>query len=151
MTFGQESTNATVRAWKDLFPEQGGFFKHPTLAPTRSAFSVFHQLHCLNGIREGFWTVYEAAIEGRRITDDELPMMSSTAHIRHCVDLLRNALMCQPDLTVELKDAESGGVKGFGTQHECKDWDQLMRWTEKWQTYDPDPEQLEAQAASHQV
>lgn len=45
--FGSPPSNATNAAWHSLFPAQGGFFKHPDLAPTRSAFAVFHQLHCL--------------------------------------------------------------------------------------------------------
>lgn len=72
------------------------------------------------------------------MTDEEMPMMSSPPHIRHCIDLLRRALMCQPDTTVEVKDEVTGGVKGFGTEHQCKDWDQLVRWTRKWETYKQD-------------
>lgn len=45
--FGSAPTNATNAAWHSLFPTQGGFFKHPDLAPARSAFAVYHQLHCL--------------------------------------------------------------------------------------------------------
>lgn len=45
-TFGEVSSDAD-RAWEDLFPRHGGFFNHPTIAPERSTFSVFHQLHCL--------------------------------------------------------------------------------------------------------
>ena len=45
--FGSPPSNASNKAWSHIFPEQGGFFKHPNLAPERSAFSVFHQLHCL--------------------------------------------------------------------------------------------------------
>jgi hypothetical protein len=45
--FGEAPSPATDAAWKSLFPKQGGFFRHPILAPERSAFSVFHQLHCL--------------------------------------------------------------------------------------------------------
>ena len=55
-----------------------------------------------------------------------MPMMSSPAHIRHYIDLLRHSLMCQPDTTVEVKDEAIGSVKGFGTEHRCKDWDRLM-------------------------
>lgn len=43
--------------------------------------------------------------------------------------------MCQPDTTIEAKDDEKGGVTGFGTEHQCRDWDQLVRWTTEWQTY----------------
>lgn len=45
--YGERPSNSTDQAWGDLFPEQGGFFKHPDLAPKRSALAVFHQLHCL--------------------------------------------------------------------------------------------------------
>lgn len=56
-------------------------------------------------------------------------MMISPAHIRHCIDLLRQTLMCNPDTTVEEKDEEVGGVHGFGVQHRCKQWDELIDWT----------------------
>jgi len=35
------------KAWESLIPESGGFMKHPSLAPKRSVFAIFHQLHCL--------------------------------------------------------------------------------------------------------
>ena len=72
-----------------------------------------------------------------------MPMMASPPHIRHCIDLLRQTLMCQPDITVELKNEELGGVTGFGTEHQCKDWGQLMQWTSEWEDYNPDEHQTE--------
>lgn len=154
-TFGEVSSNETLRAWDGLFPEQGGFFKHPTMAPKGSTFSVFHQLHCLvwsllmpayqpdladllvqNGIRQGYGALHEAVMDGQKITDEEMLMMSSLTNVRHCIDLLRQALMCQPDTTVEVKDQAIGGVKGFGTEHQCKDWGQLVELTRTWQTYE---------------
>ena len=47
--------------------------------------------------------------------------------------------MCQPDTTVEVKDEVIGGVTGFGTEHKCRDWDQLIAWTSKWQAYMQEP------------
>jgi hypothetical protein len=81
--------------------------------------------------------------EGRIISDDDMPMMSSSPHIRHCIDLLRQSLMCRPDTTVELKDDEVGGVKGFGTEHLCKDWDMLVDFIIKWEEYGLTPEMIE--------
>jgi hypothetical protein len=52
----------------------------------------------------------------------------SPAHTRHCIDLLRQSLMCNADLTVELKDEYLGGVAGFGTSHRCIDWEGLLEW-----------------------
>ncbi|KAG6999525.1 hypothetical protein G7Y79_00034g069480 [Physcia stellaris] len=138
-TFGAAPSNLSNAAWASIFPEQGGFFKHPDLAPQRSAWAVFHQLHCLDGIRQGYWALHSAAIVGEKVDDSEIPMMYSPAHIRHCIDLIRQSLMCQPDLTVEVKDPEIGGVTGFGTQHQCKDWGELIAWTRKWQAWKQDP------------
>ncbi len=45
--YGSAPSKTSNMAWSLLFPDQGGFFQHPALAPQRSAFSVFHQLHCL--------------------------------------------------------------------------------------------------------
>ncbi|KAH8676551.1 hypothetical protein BGZ60DRAFT_259733 [Tricladium varicosporioides] len=134
-TFGERPSNKTNQAWNGLFPHQGGYFRHPQIAPQRSALAVFHQLHCLDGIRKGYWTVYDAATEGRKIVEEDIPFMASPSHIRHCIDLLRNSLMCQPDLTVEVKDMKKGGVTGFGTEHTCKSWNQLNEWITKWETY----------------
>lgn len=46
-TFSERPSLNTDSAWESIFPLQGGFFRHPVIANERSAFSVFHQLHCL--------------------------------------------------------------------------------------------------------
>lgn len=168
-TFGEAPSNFSNAAWLSLFPIQGGFFKHPTIAPQRSAFSVFHQLHCLvsndfvcgiflalaliyiqDGIRKGYWAIHAAATEGHKIADEDLPFMSSPPHIRHCIDLIRQSLMCQPDLTVELKEEELGGVRGFGTEHQCRDWDSLLGWVSRWEAYNQDPSSGGKHEGSHE-
>jgi hypothetical protein len=73
--------------------------------------------------------------EHRVLSDDDMPKMSSPRHIRHCIELLRQVLMCQPDLTVEVKNLSVGGVAGFGTEHQCRDWNQLMSFTKEWETW----------------
>ena len=45
-TFAEKS-DAADNAWSVLFPRQAGYFTHPTVAPNRSTFSVYHYLHCL--------------------------------------------------------------------------------------------------------
>ena len=60
--------------------------------------------------------------------------------------------MCNPDLTIELKNEVVGGVTGFGTEHQCKDWGQLMEWITKWQTYNRDEgpkEEMELHETKH--
>ncbi len=74
------------------------------------------------------------AVAGERLDDSGLPMMISAPHVRHCIDLLRQALMCNPDLTVEVKDLVAGGVHGFGETHQCIDWAELKDWTSEWES-----------------
>lgn len=72
--------------------------------------------------------------ESRIIDDDDLPKMSGPSHVQHCIELLRQVMVCQPDLTLEIKDEVHGGVQGFGTEHQCRNWDQLMSFTTEWET-----------------
>jgi hypothetical protein len=72
-----------------------------------------------------------AALEGKRLHEKDIPMMSSPSHVRHCIDLLRQSLMCNADRTIEVKD-DKGGVLGFGTTHKCVDWSKMIRKIEEW-------------------
>jgi hydroxylamine reductase (hybrid-cluster protein) len=69
------------------------------------------------------------------LDEEEMPKMSSPNHFKHCVDLIRQALMCQPDLTLELKNEMMGGVAGFGTEHVCTNWGKLMEFVERWEDW----------------
>ena len=52
--------------------------------------------------------------------------MAAPAHVQHCIDFLRQSLMCNADTTLEIVDEAIKGVKGFGVRHECVDWDRLI-------------------------
>ena len=139
-----EGGPAADEAWESLFPSQGGFFRHPTISRKRANFAVFHQLHCLDKIREAYWVLYDGRVAARDGTPaavfdpDNLPFHSTPPHIGHCVDLIRNALICRPDTTLELKDKAVGGVTGFGTEHLCVNWDQVVEWVSQWENYGKD-------------
>jgi hypothetical protein len=45
--WGDKPSNQSDDLWNTLMPKRGGFFNHPKIAPERSAYAVFHQLHCL--------------------------------------------------------------------------------------------------------
>lgn len=102
-----------------------------------------------DGIRTGYWAIHAAVMEGRQIADEELPFMSSPPHIRHCIDLIRQSLMCRPDLTVELKEEELGGVRGFGTEHQCHNWDELIAWVSKWESYKQEHSSKDKHTSNH--
>ncbi|KAG9235074.1 hypothetical protein BJ875DRAFT_399930 [Amylocarpus encephaloides] len=128
-SFSYPPSEHTKSAWNELFPPEGGFFTHPTIAPTRSALAVFHQLHCTNGIWLAYWANHDAAVHGQKLSDEDLPPHIQPSHVRHCIDLLRQTLMCHADTTIELVDKEIKGVRGFRTPHQCKNWEQLKQWT----------------------
>jgi hypothetical protein len=133
-TFAERPSDEVDDAWAGLFPVHGGFFQHPTIAPKRSAIATFHQLHCLNEIREGVYAMEDGTVKDERSTNQAAHDHGSyLPHIRHCIDLLRQSLMCQPDLTIELKNDELGGVTGFGTEHQCVDWQQLLDWVARYE------------------
>ncbi|KAM0667659.1 hypothetical protein ACQRIU_003524 [Beauveria bassiana] len=81
--------------------------------------SMFHQIHCLVAIRNAIRT---------RTFDDQ--------HLDHCLDYLRQAIMCTGDTTLEkvIKD-DSGEFKpeidGWGTVHECRSWHMLFEFAER--------------------
>lgn len=53
-------------------------------------------------------------------------------HIGHCLDIIRQALMCQGDMSLEPLDILDDGtetVDPWGTfDRECKNWDSITDW-----------------------
>lgn len=135
--------------WDSMFPTTGTFFPHPDIAPERGTLSVFHQLHCLvrsiarpdlqtepmilifdqNAIRHIHWATVEPTRSRRDGAGPGDPVFDKW-HMNHCIELLRQSLMCTPDLTLEVTNKTLGGVTGFGTEHICVDWGSLLEWVE---------------------
>ncbi|EFQ34292.1 uncharacterized protein GLRG_09436 [Colletotrichum graminicola M1.001] len=125
-------------AWSSLLPKQGGFFKHPTISPSESCFAVFHQIHCLDMLRLALYELHPDTRNSSHHAGHGSHKYHSTAaeanasndiyHVGHCFDLLRQTIMCRPDLTAEPINPALGGVTGFGTERQCIDWRELMDW-----------------------
>lgn len=78
-----------------------------------------------------YWNIRTGSMDSSKHAEH-----SSDAHVRHCIDLLRQTLMCMSDTTIEVVEKVSNGdvgVRGFGTKHMCKDFDQLKEWTSQWE------------------
>lgn len=96
--------------------------------------SAFHQLHCLSYITERFQQGYD----GVKLTE------KVAHHSAHCINYLRQGIMCSADTTLEGK-TEAG--PGEGSEHECTDWDALLEWANdnsamKWRGNLPDESTL---------
>ncbi|KAJ7820744.1 hypothetical protein B0H14DRAFT_3472044 [Mycena olivaceomarginata] len=84
---------------------------------------VFHNLHCLNMIRQGLHKdYYEDAME--------------IDHLDHCIDWIRQALMCAGDTSVVVWqwDPEQQVTTFQGdVAHTCRNFDKLRDWGKKHQ------------------
>ena len=87
--------------------------------------SVFHQLHCLSAIRETIRELKTGQLAGAWGGPD---------HLEHCIDYIRQGLMCNADTTIEpplyVKDGfgSDGPITGEGIQHQCRDWEAVREF-----------------------
>ncbi|PVH88366.1 hypothetical protein DL98DRAFT_509079 [Cadophora sp. DSE1049] len=85
---------------------------------------VLHDLHCLNMIR-------------KVLRLDHYTEMNNSildVHIDHCIDGLRQSLMCFSDMTLikeywtDNKGDEGGMMADFDNVHVCRDFDSIRAW-----------------------
>lgn len=93
--------------------------------------SLFHQLHCLANIRIHLFTLLAAMDRNNTQEIYDLLLKPKEAHVFHCFDYIRQALMCAGDMTIEWPRTEPDGrrfaVDGWGITHECKSWVSIAR------------------------
>ncbi|KAH8819351.1 hypothetical protein F5884DRAFT_760319 [Xylogone sp. PMI_703] len=86
--------------------------------------SVLHQLHCVGIIKH-------ALMRFEKGDYDYNPYEDTT----HCLEYLRQTLMCHGDLTLErprfVTDKTFGGPTGWGVTHQCRDWSAIHSFISK--------------------
>lgn len=120
---------------------------------------VFHQLHCVNFLRKGLWfnyDYYDKLGTAEFSNDEEVRRLHAGRNyiwrsflicdancraLGHCVDYLRQRLMCAPDLGfvtyIWVKDRLQP-IPDFSTTHRCKDFNAIKEWVEERQVYPKD-------------
>ncbi|KAF2659357.1 hypothetical protein K491DRAFT_675588 [Lophiostoma macrostomum CBS 122681] len=83
---------------------------------------AFHHLHCLKNMRRAYLDALGA--------HPGAPQMIAREHVLHCLDILRQDVMCRPDDTPMPSRGERHAI-GDGQVRRCKDWGELVRWTEQ--------------------
>ncbi|KAF8183855.1 hypothetical protein K438DRAFT_1724442 [Mycena galopus ATCC 62051] len=100
--------NNTLEIWATSSPKGFGYVR---LGPEQRTFAVamFHQLHCVRLIRAGL---------GGRYDEDTM------GHVHHCLNYLRQMILCSPNLTLEPANVLSRDfeVDRIGATHVCTDW-----------------------------
>lgn len=108
----------------DTFNSQGTF----------GGIDMFHSLHCLNSLRKAVAGSMGHGIQGLQANYTQL-------HINHCIEHLRQAILCHGDLTpVTLKPVvhTDGNILDLVGQTEypdtCRDWTSLRQEMDKRET-----------------
>ncbi|KAK0724427.1 hypothetical protein B0H67DRAFT_470751, partial [Lasiosphaeris hirsuta] len=94
---------------------------------------VFHQLHCLNFLRKVIYADYYSRPENMPLEF----LVGDTLffnHIDHCIDFLRQFLMCASDVTPVTSNwvlTHHSPHPDFNTMHKCRNFDALLGWVEE--------------------
>ncbi|KAF7329963.1 FAD/NAD(P)-binding domain-containing protein [Mycena kentingensis (nom. inval.)] len=86
------------------------------------ALEVFHQLHCLDMIRQEL-----------RLAAGNYTRMSR-AHLRHCIGAIRQALMCYADTTPivwQWSPEFNEAIQRDDLVHTCRDFDEIQQWAKQ--------------------
>jgi hypothetical protein len=92
---------------------------------------VFHQIHCLNMLRQNLITNYDyywGDIYGFK------PPVFRETHLRHCTSIILQAIMCHADLGAVTHIWSEGNPvpwPDFGINRQCKDFDALLKWRDE--------------------
>jgi len=106
--------NSTVR----FDPEHGGGYM--------GTLEMFHQLHCVNMLRMNLRpSRYHTILEWN--TTEAI----FTKHLDHCIDILRQVVMCSADtslLTFHWVEGNPFPYPDFSTWHRCRSPDAVLAW-----------------------
>ncbi|KAF8907013.1 hypothetical protein CPB84DRAFT_1959751 [Gymnopilus junonius] len=91
---------------------------------------VFHQLHCLNMLRK--YTYPKEYPELHELWKTQPKFIRG--HLDHCIDMIRQNLMCVADVGMISYDWISGWdvpFPDFNTYHKCRNFDAILDWATK--------------------
>ncbi|KAI4597051.1 hypothetical protein KJ359_004964 [Pestalotiopsis sp. 9143b] len=93
----------------------------------RVAVEVFHQLHCLNLMRQANYKEHYAAQGG----DVAAEHHDLAGHMDHCIDALRQFVMCQADVNVfafRYPFGDNDPWPDYTTPHVCRNYESIRNW-----------------------
>ncbi|MCJ1360131.1 MAG: hypothetical protein MMC33_010134 [Icmadophila ericetorum] len=120
------AVNASAEYSVKLAPEIGGGYM--------ASVEALHQLHCLNTLRQATYVNY---YQDKAEAWQDSPQILRY-HLDHCIDNLRQKLMCDADagiLTYVWVKGHPMPFPDFSVQHKCRDFGALKDWVTEHQTY----------------
>ncbi|MCJ1329549.1 hypothetical protein MMC10_006229 [Thelotrema lepadinum] len=117
-------------------PEQYGLVNglNTSVASSRVyGITVTHEYHCLQLIHKsliGIATRNATYMEEIHATNTSVELPNGKLnHLFHCVDYLRQNIMCKADTTLEWNTvADSEHIDGYGIPHQCRNWQEVSGW-----------------------
>ncbi|RWA08720.1 hypothetical protein EKO27_g6398 [Xylaria grammica] len=103
---------------------------------------VFHYLHCLNQIRQFTYKEHYATHMAEWIEKDHRSIVDLNVtdpnnaldrmHVDHCIDALRQQLMCSANVVPLLVEVDEGSKLGYKTDFnvnmKCRNYDKILEW-----------------------
>jgi hypothetical protein len=84
--------------------------------------SFFHQLHCLGQINQKFVD----------LLNNRTLVLTEIDHVEHCINYIRQGIMCSGDITLEGLDPEpeegQSIIRGWDREHVCRNWNEIEKW-----------------------
>jgi hypothetical protein len=93
---------------------------------------MVHNLHCLNTIRQQLDPDYYE--QNLQSAAKHAHRMKMRMHVDHCIDQIRQAILCHADLTpvslrpVLLDDPSADLVGETEREHTCRNWKAVREW-----------------------
>lgn len=127
------TTPEALEEWMTIFPAGAGGYRLHALNSSESNRAVFvamyHEMHCVQ-------TLANALVRNHK---EEWP------HLHHCLNYLRQIILCRPDLTLEPGKFDDDIFVGtsMGSVHVCRDWripyaflaKDMQMWIKESETY----------------
>ncbi|KAJ3579130.1 hypothetical protein NPX13_g1431 [Xylaria arbuscula] len=116
---------------KDMSSELRSFLNKKLLTPEVEVVPEFtHQLHCVNLLRKASYFKYDYY----KIHDPDFGDKEETfkVHLDHCVEMLRQFVMCHADVTIVTAhwiEQRDRPWPDFNTKHVCRDFEKVLEWT----------------------
>ncbi|CAG8960096.1 hypothetical protein HYFRA_00010574 [Hymenoscyphus fraxineus] len=114
-------------------PESSLKVKHPVTGVEgyRVGLEVFHQLHCVNLLRQVTYKEWYSDMASGDVTakKEELQM-----HTDHCLEVLRTNIQCNADVgvfTFYMLEGDPLPWPQLNSVHQCRNYDRVLDWANK--------------------
>lgn len=71
----------------------------------------------------------------KRYEQHEKSRFAGRGHEYHCIDYIRQSIMCSGDMTLDYAELQEDGTRrgfsGANSTHQCRDWDAIVSWAEE--------------------